>query len=86
MNNDDVIAALLATAMNNANNIVTCKIEAAINLSEKQEAYNNHNKSIIIVLMLTYYLLTYSLVLSDTGSKSCKVLASTSCAIKAQTL
>ena len=35
MNDDNAIAASLATAMNDANDIVTRKIESAINLAEK---------------------------------------------------
>ena len=51
MNDSNAIAVSLATAMNDANNNVTCKIKSAINLAEKREVCYNRNKSIIIVLM-----------------------------------
>ena len=44
---DNAITASLTTAMNNAKDIVKCKIEEAINLANKQEVHNNRNKIII---------------------------------------
>ena len=64
MNNNNTIAALFATVMNNYNNIVTCNIESAINLAEKRKVCYNRNESIIYCFdVLTNYLLTYLLIL-----------------------
>ena len=69
MNDNDAIAVLLVTAMNDANGIVNCKIESAINLSKKRVVHYNRNKSIIYCFdVLSKPLLTYSSVLSDTAA------------------
>ena len=49
MNHKEAVAASLITAMNDANGTVTLKIEAAINLAEKQEVRDNCNKRIILL-------------------------------------
>ena len=53
---DDEFIALLATAMNDPNDDVTCEIETAINSDKTEEVCTYH--MIVCVFVLRYILLT----------------------------